>query len=217
MTHLIKGAEANEILDIHSWESLNEKYNNPINNLPPQIHNPPGKIVAFGAYERHRWGGKNVVFILELARSEEALGKKWETGKRFLKQILALNKEWADEYHLIAKTSAKHATHLYEQSGFTRDSLGGILRSFQPRPDRLEEYWTVDAKKLETKIRGEMSEEGWSYRKIDKIITGSNEGKSIKQIYDKTHKSDRGGDGILWSEYNSKKNPHIILIKKTVK
>ena len=76
MTHLIKGAGANETLDIHSWESLNEKYNSSTNNLPPQIHNSPEKIVAFGAYERHRWGGKNVVFILELARSEEALREK---------------------------------------------------------------------------------------------------------------------------------------------
>ena len=57
MTHLIKGAGANETLDIHSWESLNEKYNSSTNNLPTQIHNSPGKIVAFGAYERHRWGG----------------------------------------------------------------------------------------------------------------------------------------------------------------
>ena len=62
-----------------------------------------------------------------------------------------------------------------------------------------------------------MSEEGWLYRKIDKITTGSDEGKSIKRIYDKTHKSDRGGDGVLWSEYNSKQNPHIILLRKPLK
>ena len=123
MTHLIKGMGANEILDIHSWESLNEKYNKPTNNPPPQTtHSPPETIVAFGAYERHRWGGKNVVCILELERSEQALGKKWETGKRFLKQTLAVNKDWADEYHLIAKTTAKRATHLYEHTGFTRDT-----------------------------------------------------------------------------------------------
>ena len=82
MTHLIKGAEANETLDIHSWESLNEKYNKPTNNPPPQIiHNSPETIVAFGAYERHRWGGKNVVFILELARSGEALGKNGKQAR----------------------------------------------------------------------------------------------------------------------------------------
>ena len=214
MTHLIKGAEANETLDIHSWESLNEKYNNPINNLPPQIHNPPGKIVAFGAYERHRWEGKNVVFILELARSEEALGKKWETGRRFLKQTLAANTGWADEYHLIAKTTANHATHLYEHTGFERDPIGGSMRDFQPRPEQLEEYWTVEATKFESKLRGEITEEGWSYKEIEKIVTGSDEGKGIKKIYDKTHRSDRGGDGILWSEYNNKLNPHIIIIKK---
>ena len=91
------------------------------------------------------------------------------------------------------------------------------MRCFQPRPDRLEEYWTVDATKLETNLRGDMSEEGWLYRKIDRIITGSDEGKSIKRIYDKTHKSDRGGGGVLWSEYNSNQNPHIVLLRKPVK
>ena len=38
--------------------------------------------------------------------------------------------------------------------------------------------------------------------------------KALKNMYDKTHRSDRGGDGILWSEYNNKLNPHIIIIKK---
>ncbi len=32
MTHLIKGAEANETLGIHSRESLNEKYNSATND-----------------------------------------------------------------------------------------------------------------------------------------------------------------------------------------
>ena len=82
MTHLIKGAGTNETLDIHSWESLNEKYNSPTNNpLPQTIHNSPETIVAFGAYERHRWGGGTIVFILELARSEEALEKNGKRGK----------------------------------------------------------------------------------------------------------------------------------------
>ena len=36
----------------------------------------------------------------------------------------------------------------------------------------------------------------------------------MKRIYDKTHKSDRGGGGVLWSQYNSKHNPHIIIIRK---
>ena len=72
----------------------------------------------------------------------------------------------------------------------------------------------MEATKLETKLRGEITEEGWSYRKIEKIVTGSDEGKGIKNMYDKTHRSDRGGDGILWSEYNNKLNPHIIIIKK---
>ena len=72
------------------------------------------------------------------------------------------------------------------------------MRVFQPRSERLEEYWTVEATRLETNLRGEMPEEGWSYRKIEKIITGSDEGKGIKGIYDKTHKSDRrGGRGPL--------------------
>ena len=88
------------------------------------------------------------------------------------------------------------------------------MRAFQPRSEQLEEYSTVEATKLETKLRGEIPGEGWSYRKIEKIITGSDEGKGIKRIYDKTHKSDRGGDGVLWSEYNSKQNPHIILLRK---
>ena len=61
-----------------------------------------------------------------------------------------------------------------------------------------------------------MPEEEWSYRKIEKIITGSDEGKGIKKIYDKTHKSDRGGDGVLWGQYNSKNNPHVIIIRKPV-
>ena len=87
------------------------------------------------------------------------------------------------------------------------------MRDFQPRSERLEEYWTVEATKLESKLRGEITEEGWSYKEIEKIVTGSDEGKGIKKIYDKTHRSDRGGDGILWSEYNNKLNPHIIIIK----
>ena len=88
------------------------------------------------------------------------------------------------------------------------------MRAFQPRSERLEEYWTVEATKLESKLGGEITEEGWSYKEIKKIATGSDEGKGIKKIYDKTHRSDRGGDGILWSEYNNKLNPHIIIMKK---
>ena len=86
-----------------------------------------------------------------------------------------------------------------------------MMRPFQPRSEQLEEYWSVEATNLETNLRGEMPEEGWFYRKIEKMITGSDEGKGIKRIYDKTHKSDRGGGGVLWSQYNSKNNPHIIM------
>ena len=74
------------------------------------------------------------------------------------------------------------------------------MRTFQPRSERLEEYWAVEATTLETKLREEIREEGWSYRKIEMIITGSDEGKEIKRIYDKTHKSGRGGGEVLWSE-----------------
>ena len=56
------------------------------------------------------------------------------------------------------------------------------MRAFQPRSERLEEYWTVEATKLETKLRGEITEEGWSYREIEKIVTGSDEGKGIKKF-----------------------------------
>ena len=42
------------------------------------------------------------------------------------------------------------------------------MRPFQPRPEQLEEYWSVEATNLETNLRGEMPEEEWSYRKIEK-------------------------------------------------
>ena len=61
---------------------------------------------------------------------------------------------------------------MYEHTGFTKDPIGGMMRVFQPRSEWLEEYWTVEATNLETKLRGEMPED-WSYRKIEKIITGS--------------------------------------------
>lgn len=45
----------------------------------------PGLVVAYGAYERHTWEEKRVVFIFDLARGEEARGRQWETGRRVMK------------------------------------------------------------------------------------------------------------------------------------
>ena len=57
---------------------------------------------------------RRVVFILEIARGEEAKGKQcWEMGRRVLKQVVAANRDWADEYHLVDRTVAVHATNLY--------------------------------------------------------------------------------------------------------
>ena len=51
MTHLIRGAEANETLDIHSWESLNEKYNKQTNTEIGRIKTQPRKKRPFTSEE----------------------------------------------------------------------------------------------------------------------------------------------------------------------
>ena len=81
-------------------------------------------VVAYGAYERNTWEEKRVVFILDIARGEEAKGEQWETGRRVMKQVVAANRDWADEYHLVARAVTKHATNLYEHIGFKREVLG---------------------------------------------------------------------------------------------
>ena len=58
-----------------------------------------------------------------ISKKRRSFRGKWETGKRSLKQMVAANREWADEYHLIAKTTANHTTHLYEHTGFIRDPI----------------------------------------------------------------------------------------------
>ena len=116
--------------------------------------------MAYGTYERKIWEEKRVVFILDIARGEEATGEQWETGRRVMRRIAAANREWADEYHLVARSVTKHATKLYEKIGFRRDVLGGTEREYQPRPEWLEEYWTVKATELETELQGEMMEGG---------------------------------------------------------
>ena len=74
----------------------------------------PGLVVAYGTYERKIWKEKKVVFILDIARGQEAKGERWGTGKRVMRQIVVANREWADEYHLVARAVTKHATKLYE-------------------------------------------------------------------------------------------------------
>ena len=71
-----------------------------------------------------------------------------------MRQIVVANREWADEYHLVARAVTEHATKLYEKIGFIRDALGGTGREYQPRPEWLEEYWTVKATVLETGLQG---------------------------------------------------------------
>ena len=120
----------------------------------------PGTVVAYGTYERKIWEEKKVVYILDIARGREAKGEQWETGKRVMRRIVVANRDWADEYHLVARAVTKHATKLYENIGFKRDVLGGTKREYQPRPEWLEEYWTVKATELETELQGEMMEGG---------------------------------------------------------
>ena len=178
----------------------------------------PGLVVAYGSYERKIWEEKRVVFILDIARGEEAKGEQWETGRRVMRRIAAANREWADEYHLVARAVTKHATKLYEKIGFKRDVLGGTEREYQPRPaEWLEEYWTVKATVLETELQGEVTEGGrWprTYALEEGLKKGSGEWKGVKKIHERTHKSDRGGDGTLWTKHD-KGTPHVVVYKET--
>ena len=176
----------------------------------------PGLVVAYGSYERKTWEEKRVVFILDIARGEEAKGEQWETGRRVMRRIAAANREWADEYHLVARAVTKHATKLYEKIGFKRDILGGAEREYQPRPEWLEEYWTVKATVLETELQGEMMEGGrWprTYALEGGLEKGSKEWKGVQKIHERTHKSDRGGDGTLWGDHEKEK-PHVVVWKE---
>ena len=184
---------------------------------PRMVSGGPGMVVAYGSYERNTWEEKRVVFILDIARGQEAKGEQWETGRRVMRQIVVANREWADEYHLVARAVARHATKLYENIGFKRDVLGGTGREYQPRPEWLEEYWTVKATVLETELQGEMMEGGrWprTYALEGGLEKGSKEWKGVQKIYERTHKSDRGGDGTLWGKHEKEK-PHVVVWKET--
>jgi hypothetical protein len=133
-----------------------------------------------------------------------------------MRRIVEANREWADEYHLVARAVTKHATKLYENIGFIRDVLGGTGREYQPRPEWLEEYWTVKATVLEAELHGEAMEGGrWprTYVLEGGLEKGSREWKGVQRIHEMTHTSDRGGDGTLWRKHE-KENPHVVVWKE---
>jgi hypothetical protein len=76
----------------------------------------------------------------------------------------------------VARAVTKHATKLYEKIGFKRDILGGAGREYQPRPEWLEEYWTVKATVLETELQEEVME-GGRWPRTYLICTGKRAGK----------------------------------------
>jgi hypothetical protein len=52
--------------------------------------------VAYGTYERKIWEETKAVFILDIARGQEAKGEQWETGRRVMRRIVEANREWAE-------------------------------------------------------------------------------------------------------------------------
>ena len=113
----------------------------------------------------------------------------------------------------MARAVTEHATRLYENIGFKRYILGRTEREYQPRPEWLEEYWTVKTAALVAGLQGEMREGGrWprTYGRREGLEKGSDEWKGVKRIFDRTHKSDKGGDGALWSKYDKGK-PHVVV------
>jgi hypothetical protein len=70
---------------------------------------------------------------------------------------------------------------------------------------------------METENHGEMMEGGrWprTYVLEEGLKKGSMEWKGVQRIHERTHKSDRGGDGTLWQKHEKKK-PHVVVWKET--
>ena len=67
---------------------------------------------------------------------------------------------------------------------------------------------------LVAELQGEMMEGGRWPRTCtlrEGLEKGSSEWKGVKRIYERTHTSDRGGDGALWTTSHDKGQPHVVV------
>ena len=116
--------------------------------------------------------------------------------------------DWADEYHLMVRTTAHqqaHARALYEDLGFRTDG-NREARLFPPGAGK--RYLRVTADTLRQKIRARLAQQsdtardGWEWHHVAEG-TGmrGGEGKWIRTTYEMVHSRRNGGDGRPWEDH----------------
>ena len=77
---------------------------------------------GFIAYSRHLkgWNGApdekgrreiRIVYVEELAGTAATRGHKLSAGTRLIQQMVQADRDWADEYHLMVRTTAHQQAH----------------------------------------------------------------------------------------------------------
>ena len=61
-------------------------------------------LAGFLAHEKGTRGTHNIVYIYEIARGEDAKGKRWGTGAAMICELIDDYSDWANEYHLITRS-----------------------------------------------------------------------------------------------------------------
>ena len=180
---------------------------------------------GFLAHERDTAGTNQVAFMYEIARAEMAKGKRWGTGTALVCEMINDCKGWATEYHLITRDVApvRHSTgdspgnrwaaDLYSRFVFKRTT--DKSRMTKNKPGWMESYWIASAVDAERGAREHAphASEGWDLGKLE-VHYKTPAAKAVKKIYIRTHKSDYGGDGRSWTEYDQRTR-HILAYKGT--
>ena len=178
---------------------------------------------GFLAHERDTAGTNQVAFMYEIARAEMAKGKRWGTGTALVCEMINDCKGWATEYHLITRDVApdRHSTgdspgnrwaaDLYSKFVFKRTT--DESRMTKNKPGWMESYWIASAVDAERGAREHAphASEGWDFGKLE-VLYKTPAAEAVKKIYIRTHKSDYGGDGRSWTEYDQRTR-HILAYK----
>ena len=188
-----------------------------------------GRLAGFLAHERGTKGTHNIVYLYEIARGEIAKGKGWETGTAMICELIDDYSDWANEYHLITRSRVGEGrvginynrsrgdswvTDLYGKFEFKKTNDVNIMLC---EPEWNEDYWIAsapDALRRVNELREGQAREWeskWEFKKVESI-TNTPVAKEIKKIFMKTHKTDRGGDGKSWTEYDQEMR-HILAYR----
>jgi hypothetical protein len=175
-----------------------------------------GRLAGFLAHEKGTKGTHNIVYIYEIARGENAKGKRWGTGTAMICELIDDYSDWANEYHLITRSRVGEgrvginytrsggdswATDLYGKFEFKKTNDVNLMLY---KPEWTEDYWIASAPEALRRARemreGRQASE-WVFMKVESITTPQ-VAKEIRKIFMKTQKVDKGGDGKSWTEYD---------------